>query len=140
MATDWGNDESSTAALRRIANIIDETADSTTDNESLQMIDLGIADHRTGSAVELDSASGGGTVTESLNVRGSPDEVRVIVQNATGNYSVDIDFDNTSVSLQDAASTDFEGTQTVYSNVTVDVSISDDSGASNTVDYDILLV
>lgn len=98
------------------------------------------SDHRTGSSVELDSASGGGTVTESMSVMGRPDKVRVIVQNATGNYSVDVQFDNTSVSLQSGASTNLETTQKAFSNTTIDVVISDDSGASNTVDYDLLLI
>lgn len=96
--------------------------------------------HRTGSDVELDSASEGGDVVESLELVGLPREIRVIVQNATGNYSVDVSFDNTSLSLQSGASTNLDVEQPLYTNNTVTVTISDDSGVSNTVDYDILLV
>ena len=53
---------------------------------------------------------------------------------------MDLQFDNTSLSLQDSASTNLETVQETFSNSTVDVVISDDSGVSNTVDYDILLV
>lgn len=98
------------------------------------------SDHRTGSAVELDSGSGGGDVTEDLTVPGRPELLVVVVQNATGNFSVTVDFDNTQVSLQSGASTDLDTTRRPASNGTVTVTISDDSGSSNTVDYDILLV
>lgn len=110
------------------------------ENASENTYDLAVSEHRGDNSVELDSGSGGGNVTESLNVRGTPEEVRVIVQSASGNYSVDVNFNNTSVSLQDAASTDLEVSQDVFSNSTVDVVFSDDSGVSNTIDYDIYLL
>jgi hypothetical protein len=94
------------------------------------------SDHRTGAAVDVNA----NPVTEELDVHSQPDEVRVIVQNATGNFSVDVAFDNTTISVQDGASTDANEQVPVASDQTVTVSISDDSGASNTLDYDLLLV
>lgn len=138
MATDWGYTDSETEALVRLTNLVDEMADSTADNEELRM--TGLSDHATASNHELDSGNGGGDAVESLTVMGRPETVKILVQNATGNYSVDVAFDNTSLSLVSASSTNSELTQDVFSNTTVDVTISDDSGASNTVDYDILLI
>ena len=94
------------------------------------------ADHQTGSNVDVNAA----TETVSLDVNSQPDEVRIIVQNQTGAFSVDVNFDNTSRVVQDNANAAVDTQEPVVSDTTVDVVISDDSGASNTVDYDILLV
>lgn len=110
------------------------------ENSAKNTYDLAVSEHETGSSVELDSGSGGSTETISFDVKKSYEEVRVLVQAATGNFSVALNFDNTSIDLQSGASTDLEVTQDIFSNSTVDVVISDDSGASNTVDYDVMLV
>lgn len=94
------------------------------------------SDHATGSGVDVNAS----TVTESLTVHRQPDEVRIIVQNQAGAFSVDVQFDNTTKSVQSATDAAVDAQVPVASNTTVDVVISDDSGAANTVDYDILLV
>jgi hypothetical protein len=94
------------------------------------------ADHATGSALDINAS----TETVSLDVNKQPDEVRIIVQNQTGAFSVDVNFDNTSRSVQSATDSAVDTQEPVASDTTVEVVISDDSGASNTVDYDILLV
>lgn len=98
------------------------------------------SDSATDSNATIHDGSSATDVTENLAVPDRPDEVRVIVQNATGAYSVDVAFENTTVSLASSTTSDTEATQAVASNTTVDVTISDDSAASNTVDYDILLI
>lgn len=98
------------------------------------------SDHAGDTDATLHDGTNTTNVTESMTVPGKPDEIRIFVQNANGAYSVDITFDNTSLSLVSGATADNEVTQTLPTNTTVDVTFSDDSAASNTIDYDILLV
>jgi hypothetical protein len=98
------------------------------------------ADHASQAGVELDSGSGGGDVVEDLDVPTKPDTVRVLVQAASGGYDVYIDFENTRITNTGSSTSDVDIERAVNSNTTVTVTITDTSGASNTVDYDILLV
>lgn len=94
------------------------------------------SDHKTGSNVDVNSS----TENVSMAVPGRPDSVRVLVTNAGGDFTVTISFDNTSVSFSGGSGTPVDVERAVMSNSTVDVSISDDSGSSNTINYDVLLV
>ena len=92
--------------------------------------------HRTGSDVDVNAA----TESLSLDVPGRPDSIRVLVTNAAGGFSVEVAFNNTAVTETGGSGTPVDIERTVNSPDTVDVTITDTSGAANTVDYDILLV
>lgn len=98
------------------------------------------ADHAGGSGVELNAGAGGGDVTKQLEVPTKPDSVRILVQGAEGGYDAHIDFDNTRITNSGGATSDVDVERSVNSNRTVTVTITDTSGVSNVVDYDILLV
>lgn len=98
------------------------------------------ADHAGGTGVELNSGAGGGDVVEQLEVPTKPDSVRVLVQGAEGGYDVHIDFDNTRITNSGTSTSDVDVERAANSNETVTVTITDTSAASNTVDYDILVV
>lgn len=98
------------------------------------------SDHRGASGVELDSASGGGDVVHNLDVPDKPDTLRILVQSAEGGYDVHIDFPNTRITNSGTATTDVDVERSVNAHDGITVTITDTSGVSNIVDYDILIV
>lgn len=98
------------------------------------------SDHAGATGAAIHDGTNPSDESVSLTVPGRPDSVRILVQNATGGYTVTVEFSNTSVSFSGDSTTDVDEERAVMDNTTVDVTISDTSGASNTVDYDVLLV
>lgn len=77
MATDWGFEENATDALTRLTNLIDESAESTADNESLRIV----------------SVSGNGSVVnpdEAPNYPNSQTISHDLDPNAQGDLSVEV--------------------------------------------------
>lgn len=98
------------------------------------------ADRAGATGATLHDGTTASDVTESLEVKGRPEDVRVLVQNADGGFDVTVAFSNTSVSYSGDGTTDVDEQRPVVDNTTVDITISDTTGAANSVDYDILLI
>lgn len=104
--------------------------------------------HRQATGHELDSGSGGGDATESFTAPNGADDITVHVTQAEGSYHVEVAFqdgggsDVTVRDNNDNADLGGDSTTDVYATVdvaspNVEVRVVDDSGASNTVNYNV---